>query len=211
MTHKTTTALEKHAERVLTETLGQMSGVDLKEMHHAYAGSDRPSGILVRINVLGHSHILACAVERDGDPAHIHTALQDSFKAAPHLTESATAVIIAPHISPEAQSACKDADAGFLDLKGNARLCVGELFIAKRSFPSCVTACADAISPRYGKARNDPRLHGKQRFRNLRNSRGGNDTEILEGKPSQELLISGGEVQTVDAQPGKELNQRGVL
>jgi len=193
MTHRTTTELEKHAERVLTETLGQMSGVDLKEMHPAYAGSGRHSGIIAHIDVFGHSYTLACAVERDGKPAHVRAALRDFPNRAPHLSGSATPIIIAPHISPEAQSACKDADAGFLDLKGNARLCVGELFIAKRSFPSCVTACAAAIMPRNGKARKVPRLRAKQSFRNLSNSRGGNDTEILEGKPSQDLVISGGE------------------
>lgn len=208
--YMTTSELETRAERALTETLGRMSGVNVKEMRRACARSDRPSGILVRINVLGHSHTLACTVERDGDPVHIHAALRDSFNGAPNLTESATTVIIAPYLLPEAQTTCKDANAGFLDLEGNARLSVGELFIAEHSFPNRVIACAAAISPRDGRTRSVPRLRAKQRFRNLSNSHGGNDTEILEGKPSQELLISGGEATAVDVQPGKELNQRGV-
>ncbi len=207
----TTSELETRAERALTETLRRMSGVDVKEMRRAWARSDRPSGILVRMNVLGHSHTLACTVEHDGDPAHIHVALRDSFNAAPHLTESATAVIIAPYLPPEAQTACKDAGAGFLDLVGNARLSVGELFIAERSLPSCVTACAAAISPRNNKGRKVPRLHGKQRYRNPSNSRRGNDTEILEGESSQDLAFQEAKHETVDAQPGKELSQRGSL
>ncbi len=206
----TTSELNTRAERALTETLGRMSGVDVKEMRRAGGRSGWPGGIFVRINVLGHSHTLACTVERDGDPVHIHAALHGSFNGAPNLTENATLVIIAPYLSREAQTACKTADAGFLDLEGNARLSVGELFIAEHSFPSRAIACAAAISPRDGKARNFPRRHANQRFRDFSNSRRVNDTDIPEGKSSLELLISRGEAQTVDAQPGKELNQRGI-
>ncbi len=189
----TTSELKTRAERALTETLGRMSGVDVKEMRRAGGRSGWPGAIFVRINVLGHSHTLACTVERDGDPVHIHSALRGSFNGAPNLTESATPVMIAPYLSREAQAACKAADACFLDLEGNARLSVGELFIAEHSFPSRVIACAAAISPRDGKGRNFPRRRAKQRFRDFSNSRRVSDTEILEGKPSQELLISGGE------------------
>jgi hypothetical protein len=44
-----------------------------------------------------------------------------------------TPVLIAPYLSPEAQTLCKERDAGFLDLEGNARLSPGEVFIGKRS------------------------------------------------------------------------------
>lgn len=34
----------------------------------------------------------------------------------------ATPVFIAPYLSPDAQSVCREQDVGFLDLEGNARL-----------------------------------------------------------------------------------------
>jgi hypothetical protein len=135
------------------ETLGQMSGVDLKDMRREYVGSDRPNAILARIDVLGHGHTLACAVERKGEPAHIRAALSDFLNRALHLTGSATPVIIAPYLPPEAQTVCKDADAGFLDLEGNGRLSIGELFIAERSFPCCVPTRPSALSTRNGKTK----------------------------------------------------------
>ena len=207
----TTSELKTRAERALTETLGRMSGVDVMEMRPAGGRRGRSCRILVRINVLGHSHTLACAVERDGDPVHIQAALRDSFNGAPNPTENSTPVIIAHYLSREAQTACQEADAGFLDLEGNARLSVGELFIAEHSFPSHVVARAAAKSPGNCKARSVPRPRAKQRFRDLGNSRRRNNTEILEGKRSPEFLTSRGETQSLDAQAGKELGHRGVL
>ncbi|MGO9435514.1 MAG: hypothetical protein ACLP00_14630 [Terracidiphilus sp.] len=206
-----TSELETRAERALAETLGRMSGVDVMEMRPEGGRRGRPCGILVRINVLGHSHTLACAVERDGDPVHIQAVLRDSWNGAPNLTENSTPIIIAPYLSREAQTACQEADAGFLDLEGNAHLSIGELFIAEHSFPSHVVARAAATSPGNCKARSVPRPRAKQRIRNVSNNLGEKDTEILEGKRSPELLTSKGETQSLDAQAGKELGHRGVL
>ena len=46
-----------------------------------------------------------------------------------------TPVIIAQHISDEARAVCKENQAGFLDLEGNARIALGEVFILKRTIP----------------------------------------------------------------------------
>ncbi|MGD0470924.1 MAG: hypothetical protein ABSA54_21320 [Terriglobales bacterium] len=206
----TTSELETRAKKALTETLGRMFGVDFKDMQRACAKSDRPSGILAHIGMFGHSHTLACAVERDGEPAHIHAALCDFLNRDPHVTESATPVIFAPYLSPAAQIACKDASAGFLDLEGDARLSVDELFIAERSFP-CRVATRAVLSPRNGKSRIIPRLRVRRRFRDPRNFRDRNDNDVPDVKSCPEVLISGSEAETTDAQQGKELSQQGGL
>jgi hypothetical protein len=46
-----------------------------------------------------------------------------------------TPVLIAPELSEEAQALCRDSNTGFLDLEGNARLYLDEVFIVKRSLP----------------------------------------------------------------------------
>ncbi len=60
-------------------------------------------------------------------------------RTAQDFNADATPVLIAPHLSPEAQALCKETRVAFLDLEGNARLFVGEVFIVMRSLP-CLTA-----------------------------------------------------------------------
>ena len=81
----------------------------------------------------GHSHTLACEVNADTRPSKVRASLKKLQDCAAHLAGETTPVLIAPYLSPEAQALCKESHAGFLDLEGNARLSVGEVFIGKRS------------------------------------------------------------------------------
>lgn len=130
-----TTELEIRAAEALAAVLAQISGVKLKEMRREPASRGQSAGFSARIDVFGHSHTLACEVRFDAEPGRLRDALRDFHGGAPHLPGDATPVIIAPYLSPEAQAICKESDAGFLDLEGNARLAVGELFIGMRSLP----------------------------------------------------------------------------
>ena len=125
--------LEARAMEALKILLGQMHGVDLREMRHILAEDGRDTPMLVCIDVFGHSHNLICALESDGEPTRVRAALCRFQEYATPLTGSAIPVFIAPRLSPEAQALCKEAGAGFLDLEGNARLEAGELFIAMRT------------------------------------------------------------------------------
>jgi hypothetical protein len=210
-THMTTSELEKYAERALTETLRQVSGMELKDMRRAPAGSGRRKGILARIEVLGHSHTLACAVERSGEPAHLRAALRDFNNRVPQSTEGATRVIIAPHLSPEAQTACNDAGAGFLDLEGNAQLSVGELFIAKRSL--AVRSDSGAVAPSRGKssARVVPCRRFSRQFKSIGNSQDSGNKSVIEGKLCPKPTSLNNEAPGQDAPRDKEPRQRGGL
>jgi hypothetical protein len=65
-----------------------------------------------------------------------------------------TLVIIAPYLSPEAQAICKENDAGFLDLEGNARIVVDEIFISKRTMlPRLQKLDAESAIVQAGKTR----------------------------------------------------------
>jgi len=125
--------LEARAMEALKVLLGQMHGVDLREMRRILAEGGRDTPMLVCIDVFGHSHNLICALESDGEPTRVRAALCRFQEYATPLTGSAIPVLIAPRLSPEAQALCKEAGAGFLDLEGNARLEAGELFIAMQT------------------------------------------------------------------------------
>ena len=70
----TTSRLETRAKNALTETLGRMSGVNLKEIQCASTRSRPPTGFLAHVEVFGHCYTLACAVEHHGDPSSCTSA-----------------------------------------------------------------------------------------------------------------------------------------
>lgn len=130
---RTATELEVRAAEALKSLLQQVSAVKLKEMKHEPPARGCAAEILVHIDIYGHSHTLACEVNPDTRPSKVRASLKKLRDCAAHLAGEATPVLIAPYLSPEAQALCKQSHAGFLDLEGNARLSLGEVFIGKRS------------------------------------------------------------------------------
>ncbi len=120
--------LELRAIEALRALLGQVSVVKLKEIRREPHGP-----MLARVDVLGHSHTLACDIEPDGQPETLRAHLRELRDGAMQYDGAATPVLIAPYLSPEAQAVCKECETGFLDLQGNARLALGEFFIGKRA------------------------------------------------------------------------------
>ncbi len=130
--------LEAKATEALRSLLGQVSVIKLKDIHREAGGA-----VLARIDVLGHSHTLACDVQPNARPDALRTALRTRKSSR----EAATKVVIAPYLSPEAQQICKENQAGFLDLEGNARLALGEFFIGKRALSRKAPVAAHSGRP----------------------------------------------------------------
>jgi len=125
--------LEARAAEALKSLLEQVSAVKLKEMKRESRARGRATEILAHVDVYGHSHTLACEVNADTRPSKVRASIKKLQDCAAHLAGETTPVLIAPYLSPEAQALCKESHAGFLDLEGNARLSLGEVFIGKRS------------------------------------------------------------------------------
>jgi hypothetical protein len=146
-TYKVPSNLGALAADALTALLGRVSAIKLLELKCDVSPQTRSATILARtifarIEVFGHSHTLACAVIPNGEPSHLRSVLREAqTSAALHESQRGVAssavittpVLIAPRLSPEAQSLCKQNNIGFLDLDGNARLNVGDVFIVMRS------------------------------------------------------------------------------
>jgi hypothetical protein len=207
----TTSDLETRAKRALTETLGRMSGVNLKEIQCASTGSRPPTGFLAHVEVFGHYYTLACAVERHGDPTHVRGGLDDSVSGVARLAENAIPVVIAPYFSPAVQAACTAADVGFLDLEGNAYLSVGEVFIAERSFPRRAIAPAIALSPGNGKTRIVVHERAGQQLKSFDSSREQRASRVLQGKLRLRAHLPESGALVPDALNSKDLSQRGGI
>jgi len=132
-TDRAASELEVRAAEALRSLLEQVSAVKLKEMKRESPARGRAAEILVHIDIYGHSHTLACEVNADTRPSKVRASLRKLQDCASHLAGETTPVLIAPYLSPKAQALCKESHAGFLDLEGNARLSLGEVFIGKRS------------------------------------------------------------------------------
>jgi hypothetical protein len=131
-TDRAATEFEVRAGEALKALLDQVSAIKIKEMKHERARG-RAAEIVAHIDVHGHSHTLACEVNCDTHPSKVRASLKKLQDCAAHFAGDATPVLIAPYLSPEVQALCKECRAGFLDLEGNARLTLGEVFIGKRS------------------------------------------------------------------------------
>ncbi len=132
-TDRKATELEQRAAVALKALLGQISAVNIHELKSAPRAHGDCVEIMASLDVYGHKHTLACAVHADASPGKIRASLGRLQELAAHQAGQTTPVLIAPYLSPEAQALCKENHAGFLDLEGNARLNMGEVFIGKRS------------------------------------------------------------------------------
>jgi hypothetical protein len=136
-TDRAANELEIRAAEALKSLLEQVSAVKLKEMKRESGVRGRTAEvathILAHIDIYGHSHTLACEVNADTRPSKVRASIKKLQDCTAHLAGDTTPVLIAPYLSPEAQALCKESHAGFLDLEGNARLSLGEVFIGKRS------------------------------------------------------------------------------
>jgi hypothetical protein len=74
-------------------------------------------------------------VARNSDSAHLQRTLSDLGKVQARFPNGAIPVLIAQVLSEEVQACCRERNTGFLDLQGNARIYLDEVFIVKRSMP----------------------------------------------------------------------------
>jgi hypothetical protein len=121
------------AAEALKEVLGTISSITLRELKCAPMGPGRAAGILARVEVLGRTHTLVCEVKDQGNARQLRTALGNLHSGGTQHDGRSTFVIIAPYLSPEAQTLCKETNTSFIDFEGNARIAFGEIFISKRT------------------------------------------------------------------------------
>ena len=127
--------LENEAIGALRQTLGQISVVNIKEIRvesHRHRGDKT---IIADIEIYGHAHRLVCKLLGSDDPADLQRTFLELRKLHAQFPGETIPVLIAPVLSEEAQALCRESNTGFLDLEGNARLYVDEVFIVKRSLP----------------------------------------------------------------------------
>lgn len=126
--------LNRCAADALKSALSGVSTLQLKEIRSESFSGD--TGFVAYVDVLGQPHVLACEVRAEGQPTVLRQTLEQLHSSAGQHQANVTRVLIAPYLSPRAQELCRQNHAGYLDLVGNARIELGEVFIGKRMVPN---------------------------------------------------------------------------
>lgn len=124
------------AKEALTALLRQASTIEMKGIEERKTPDlSRQTEFVVQITVLGRTKTLACKVTPSGESRAVRKALREFEDDAARFHANAMPVIIAPYLPPESRELCIESNTGFVDFEDNARMILGEMFIAKRSMP----------------------------------------------------------------------------
>jgi hypothetical protein len=128
------------AVAALNSLLSQVSAITLKDigLDWPVPGSDLPNheiDILAHVEIFGRNHTLACQIIGGDSSSYVCAALEELRASIAHLPGEVTPILILPVLTPEVQMQCAQCHAGCLDLRGNGRLTIGEVFISMRSLP----------------------------------------------------------------------------
>ncbi len=119
----------------LRDVLRQISAIQVKEMfvdsHERRGGKT----ILGRVEIHGHVHLLACKVVSSREPERLERAVRELKEIQKKRGAVVMPILIATDFPGEAEKVCRKSNAGFLDLAGNARIYLDEVFIVRRSMP----------------------------------------------------------------------------
>jgi hypothetical protein len=136
--------LESQAVEALKDALRQISVIKVKDVRVQPQGRRGEKDIVAHVDIYGHSHFLDCKVRQNCQPLRVRRAMQD-FKKLMGGVRQVTPILIAPSLSDEAQAVCRDNNIGFLDLEGNARVYLDEVFIVKKSHPKPLPPQAESL------------------------------------------------------------------
>ena len=125
-----------HASQVLIALLGQISIFRYQNIRIVFPQSTPNFDLLTYVEFFGHSHTLACVFYRGSSrPAFESTVKKLRSDAAALDTRSTCGALVRPilvahQLSPAEQAFCRSHDVDYFDLAGNARIHLGEIFIA---------------------------------------------------------------------------------
>lgn len=123
------------AADALKSVLHQVSGIRVKEIHFNTSDLDSKIDMLASVEIYGRRHALACKVVAADDLHPNSDSLGAFCEHAAKVCANATPVLIAPRLSEEMRGLCRELRTCFLDLDGNARLEIGDFFIARQHLP----------------------------------------------------------------------------
>ncbi|MDR3723418.1 MAG: hypothetical protein P4K83_02895 [Terracidiphilus sp.] len=91
--------------------------------------------LLAHVRILDRQYMAVCALYAASTNQDLNTVLAHLRADAEKYGSNAIPVLIAPRLSAGEQQLCRNTSIGYLDLAGNARICLDEIFIASQTLP----------------------------------------------------------------------------
>ncbi len=123
---------ESRAAEALWELFERVPAITELSVDQQDSGAGEGVDILIRLEVAGQPRMLACEVKSSGQPRYVRAALLQLRNYVDRKAHGAIPIVVAPYLSPNAQSLCRDEGVGFLDLAGNVHLSFDGIFIDRQ-------------------------------------------------------------------------------
>ena len=134
LNNRTYHELEEEAVDTLASILGDVPVIKDVELEKQVLSDDAGVDLIARFHVNGVEHALICEIKASGQPGKIR---QDIYRLKyvvdRHGGPDARAMLIAPYLSPEARSLCRDLGVAYLDFEGNSRVAFDDVYIERES------------------------------------------------------------------------------
>ena len=129
---KSVKAPESRAAEALRELLERVPAITVLSVDQQVSAAGERVDILVHFEAAGRPRMLACEVKSSGQPRYVRAALLQLRDYVARKAQGAIPVFVAPYLSPNAQSLCREEGVGFLDFEGNAHLSFDGIFIERQ-------------------------------------------------------------------------------
>lgn len=125
-------SIESRGAEALRDVLERVPAINVLDIKQEAASAGEQVDILVHLEASGRHHTLACEVKANGQPRYVRAALQQLRSYVAELAPGTIPVLVAPYLSPNAQSLCRAEGVGFIDLEGNVFLTFDGIFIERQ-------------------------------------------------------------------------------
>lgn len=125
MNHHSALAVStRRASEALIDLLGRITSARHQNVRIDFPAAKPPVDLLARVTVANHSHTLACALLKES----LEATLLSLTRATRALGERVRPVLIAAELDHTEQALCRESGVDFIDMAGNARLSLDDIF-----------------------------------------------------------------------------------
>ena len=124
-------SLEHQAAEKLKQLLGRVPAIKLEDMQPEEISGDSGPDFGVCLRAFGCSRTLVCELSANGQPRHVRNGLFQLRNYVANNRGKLVPIFIAPYLSTDSQSLCREHEVGFFDLHGNAFISFDGIYIER--------------------------------------------------------------------------------
>jgi Transcriptional regulator, AbiEi antitoxin, Type IV TA system len=121
--------IERMAGEAIRSLLAEVPSISVESLKTDWPPRGARADVVVEVEIKGTRYTLVCEAKQHGQPRFVRDAIYQLKDYLREFPISATAVVVAPYLSPESREMCIQSGVSYLDFEGNARLAFGPVFI----------------------------------------------------------------------------------